>query len=50
VAVRWPDGSFTGSVRVPAAPAPVEEEPEPEKQEFSAVKPEPRKEVSDDAR
>jgi hypothetical protein len=31
VAVRWPDGSYTGSVRVSAkASAPIPVEPEPE--------------------
>jgi hypothetical protein len=47
VAVRWPDGSFTGSVRVDdTAPAPVIE-PEPEE-----ITPDKGfiKEVKDDAR
>jgi hypothetical protein len=47
VAVRWPDGSVTGSVRVgKRAPAPVEPEPEETTEEPEKV---PEKKESKDA-
>jgi len=48
MAVRWSDGSFTGSVRV-ETPAPVPVEPEPETTE-PAEKSVDKKEVKDGAR
>jgi hypothetical protein len=47
VAVRWPDGSFTGSLLrdVPAAAAPVEPEPEKKAEEKTE-----KKEARDGAR
>jgi len=47
MAVRWPDGSFTGSVR--ANPAPAQSEPEPEITD-TAEKSDNKKEVKDGAR
>jgi hypothetical protein len=48
VAVRWPDGSFTGSVRVDdTAPAPViEPEPEEIKAALKIESPDNKKEAS----
>lgn len=48
MAVRWSDGSFTGSVRV-ETPAPTPVEPEPEIKE-PAEKSDDNKEVKDAAR
>lgn len=49
MAVRWPDGSLTGSVRVKkTAPAPVE--PEPEDTTTEPEKASDKKEASDGSR
>lgn len=49
--VRWPDGSYTGSVRVEdTAPIPVEPEPEEIKAALIIESPDDKKEASDGTR